>query len=135
MSVMTYCQQEFPNRYKFASLIISISGPNPLVECTFSFLTNIWSDKHLPIHHNTISKSLIVYANDDLRSREEQKAIIRWAVQIYMESKGQIKNGPSTMKKWNLIKKTPLFHCLITIAILMIGQKITWILRVILLPK
>ena len=96
---MTYRRQEFPNRCKFASLIVSVSGSNPLVERTFSFLTNIWSDKRLSMHHNTINKSLIIYGNDDLWSREEREAIVHRAAQIYMESKGRIKNGPPATKK------------------------------------
>ena len=44
--MMTYRRQEFPNRCKFACLIVSISGSNPLVERTFGFLTNLCSEKH-----------------------------------------------------------------------------------------
>ena len=99
MSVMTYRRQEFPNRFKFACLIVSISGSNPLLEGTFSFLINVCPDKRLSMHQNTINKSFIIYGNDDLRSREKREAIVHRAVQIYMESKERIKNGPPATKK------------------------------------
>ena len=92
---------------------------------------HIWSNNRLSMHHNTIKEILIIDGNDDLRSRDEQEAVVHRAVQIYMESKGRIKNGPPATKKWNLAKETWLFRRPITIAILTVCQKITRILRVV----
>ena len=51
-SVLLYGRDEFSNLCLLASLIMSISGLNSSIKCTFSFVSNILSDKHLSMSYN-----------------------------------------------------------------------------------
>ena len=78
----------FPNLCLLASWIVSISGSNnSSVECTFSFVTNILSDKHLSISHNTLENSVIVSGNNSTWSEKEREEIIDRALEIYLSKR------------------------------------------------
>ena len=81
--MLLYRHDKFPNLCLLASLIVSISGSNSSVECTFSFVTNILSDKHLSVSHNTLVESprfplkqtrsqIDEHDEDDLDSEDER---------------------------------------------------------------
>ena len=53
----------------------SIQNPNSnsSIECTFSFVTNISSDKRLSISHDTLKNSVIVSGNNSIWSEKERE--------------------------------------------------------------
>ena len=86
-SVLLYRRDEFPNLCLLASLIVSISGSNSSVERTFSFVTNILSDKRLSMSHDTLENSVIVSGNDSIWSEKEREEIIDRALEIYLSKR------------------------------------------------
>ena len=109
---------EFPNLCALASLImISISGSNSSVECTFSFLTNILSDKCLSMSHDTLENSVIVSGNNCIWSEKEKEEIVNRALEIYLSKQRceqtqldqtQLKNCPAQVRIPMEMMKTTL---------------------------
>ena len=82
-SVLCYLSDKFPNLCLLASLIVSISGSNnSSVEHTFSFVTDIVSDKCLSMSHNTLKNSVIVSGDNSIWSEKEREEIIDRALEI-----------------------------------------------------
>ena len=58
---------------------------NSSVERTFSFVTNILSDKRLSISHDTLENSVIVSGNNSIWSEKEREEMIDRALEIYRQ--------------------------------------------------
>ena len=68
-------------------MIVSISGSNSSsIECMFSFVTNILSDKRFSMSHDTLKNSVIVSRNNSIWSEKEREEIniIDRALEIYL---------------------------------------------------
>ena len=61
---------------------IENTNSNSSIECTFSFVTNILSDKCLSMSHDTLENSVIVSGNNSIWSEKEREEIIDRALEI-----------------------------------------------------
>ena len=80
-SVLRYRRDEFPNLCLLASDREHIRV-NSSVERTFSFVTNILSNKHLSISYYTLENSVVVSGNNSIWSEKEREEIIDHVLEI-----------------------------------------------------
>ena len=76
---------EFPNLLLLAELILVISGSYSMVECAFSCLTAMITDKRVNLKHDMMEKYLIVKLNDKIWNEKEREEIIDRAVEIFLK--------------------------------------------------
>ncbi len=84
---MGFKRSEFPITCALVEILISISGSNSTVECAFSTLTNILTDKRLSIKQKRMEQTLIISSNDKNWTAQERNEIIERAVDIYLEKR------------------------------------------------
>ena len=74
--ILEFERSEFPNVCALVEILIYISGSNSTVERAFSTLTNILTDKRLPIKNKQIEQILIISSIDKNWTVQERNEII-----------------------------------------------------------
>ncbi|XP_038063160.1 zinc finger protein 862-like [Patiria miniata] len=85
--VLQYRRKEFPNLCLLVELIMAIGVSNSTVECGFSMLTAMLSDRRLSLSHTTMEDLLVIKANHQVWSESERDDIIEASLKNFMSSK------------------------------------------------
>ena len=89
--LLTYRRNEFPNIVKLVEIILCIGPSNAFVECGFSILTSMLSDRRLRLKHETMDDLLVIKANDSTWTPQEKEEIIECALAKHMSTRRKLK--------------------------------------------
>ena len=82
--IIKYRRNDMPNMCLLVEVAMAIGVSNSTVECGFSILTSMLSDRRLSLNHNTMEDLLLIKANHLVWEEHERDDILEDALKLFM---------------------------------------------------
>ena len=98
--IVQYRRDDMPNICLLVEVAMAIGVSNSTVECGFSILTSMLSDRRLSLNHNTMEDLLLIKANHHSWEELERDEILEDALKVFMSKRRKrvTDDGPGPKK-------------------------------------